>query len=69
MRIFLEEFNENLNRDYLQISISEMLKGNNMDEIPSGNVNTVYNKMQQTDTYCQDHANELALIQKVGYQC
>lgn len=38
-----------------------------MDEILSENVNIVHNKMQ-TDTYCQDHANELALIQKVGYQ-
>lgn len=53
---------------YLKISISEVLKGNDMDEIPSENVNIVHNKMQQTDTYCQDHANELALIQKVGYQ-
>lgn len=34
----------------LKISISEALKGNNMNEIPSENVNTVYKKMQQTDT-------------------
>lgn len=28
------------------ISVSERLKGNNTDKGPSGDVNTVYNKMQ-----------------------